>query len=190
MGEKLCIGELPEARAIVGHGVGRPWDVIVAREIPMKTLVDGLEAEEVGSWATGGGGAFALPKYGGGVVVEVMDGALPDIGQMGKDIVLGNGASQLEITVGDGAVRVAIRLEGAVRVGAEPLPPQEGSVGGSGVGRGEEKHTAHAGPGCIACANGGRGGGNGFGNASGPSSQFGGQPPEVVEEVMDGGAQA
>ena len=47
-----------------------------------------------------------MPVQGRGVVRQVVDGLLTDVSSLGQDIKLGNGACQLQVTVGDGARRV------------------------------------------------------------------------------------
>jgi hypothetical protein len=68
MGEELRVGEIEKARAVISHHIGHAWNEVVERHVAMMTLVEGLESQEVGNWAGGGGGAFALPRHCGGVV--------------------------------------------------------------------------------------------------------------------------
>ena len=63
--------------------------------------MEGLEPQQVGRRTCGSGGAFPLPVHGRRVVVGVMDGALSDVRKLSKHVILCNGASEFEVTVGD-----------------------------------------------------------------------------------------
>jgi hypothetical protein len=69
-------------------------------------LVKGLETEEVGCRSSGGRGAFVLPGLSGHVVRERRNGAFPHIGRMSQDVVLGDGARELKVRIGDGTIWV------------------------------------------------------------------------------------
>jgi hypothetical protein len=49
----------------------------------MMTLVEGLESQEVGDRARGGGGAFALPRHCGGVFRQLLCGVGADVEGLG-----------------------------------------------------------------------------------------------------------
>ena len=66
--KKGIVSKVPEPGSIVCHGIDWSWDVVGLVEVAMMTLVEGFEAKEVGRWAHGGRGAFALPTAGGNVV--------------------------------------------------------------------------------------------------------------------------
>lgn len=99
----------------------------MARDITEMALVQGLEAEQVGRGANGRGGAFALPVHGGGVVMEVVGCALSDIRGMGQDVMVQEGASELQVAIVDGAMAVAggdkQGRDGGIKLG----PPKNGS---------------------------------------------------------------
>jgi len=144
--------------------------------------------EKVRGRALGGGGSLPLPEHSGGVIVQVVHGALPDVSRLGKNVVVGNHAGQFEVAVGDGAVPVAAGLERPLDVPGEGHPPQQGSEAAGG-GR-NEKDATHASVGRVARAEGGRGGGHRLGDASRAGLQLAGQPAEVIKEIMDVGIEA
>ena len=101
--KQLGVSQVPQARAVVSHDVGGARDVVVLGQVSVVPLVEGCQAQEIGSGASGGSGALTMPIQSGCVVREVVDGLLPDVSSLGQDIQLGNGAGQLQVTVGDGA---------------------------------------------------------------------------------------
>ena len=86
--------------------IHRSRDVIPEGDIFMETLVHGLNPQEVSGRACGGGGAFPLPIDRCCVVIAVVSGSGLDTGSLGKDVIVGNGTSELKVTVGDGAIGV------------------------------------------------------------------------------------
>jgi len=66
--KKGIISKVPEPGSIIRHGIDWSWDVVGLVEVAMMTLVEGLEAKEIGRRAHGSRGAFALPTAGRNVV--------------------------------------------------------------------------------------------------------------------------
>ena len=106
--------------------------------------------------------------------------------------MVGNGAGQLEIAVGDGAAGVTGRLKRALDHSGKRSAPKEGVVVSPRRARavGEEEDAPHAGARGVAGADGRRKGGNCLGDGGGPVGKFGGEPAEIVKEVVDGGREA
>ena len=124
--KQLSVSQVPQAGAVVSHDVGRSRDVVMLGQVAMMPLVEGCQAQEVGSRTSGGGGSFAVPVQSRCVVCEVVDGLLPDVSHLGKDIQLGNGACQLEVTVGDGARGIVKGDQGLDHWSREGCSPQDG----------------------------------------------------------------
>ena len=68
MGKKGIVSKVPELETIICRGIDWSWDVVGLVEVAMMKLVKGLEAKEIGHWAHGSCGAFALPTAGRNVV--------------------------------------------------------------------------------------------------------------------------
>jgi hypothetical protein len=56
---------MEKARAVISHHIGHAWHEIMERHVAMMTLLEGLESQEVGNRARGGGCAFSLPRHSG-----------------------------------------------------------------------------------------------------------------------------
>ena len=78
----------------------------VLRQVAVQTLMQGLQAQEISNRASGGGRAFGLPSQSRGVVREGADGAFSHLAGVGNHSMLSNGASELQIRVGNGAVGI------------------------------------------------------------------------------------
>jgi hypothetical protein len=61
MGEQLGVRKIPEADAIISHGIGFPHDIIEQMHISVVVLVECLKKKDMCHWTTGGGDAFSLP---------------------------------------------------------------------------------------------------------------------------------
>jgi hypothetical protein len=77
--------------------VGQAWEIAIV------ALVECLQAKEVCRHAGGGSRTLLLPSQSGCVVRERVDCLLPAVHVMHEDIVLCDGACELEIRVGDQA---------------------------------------------------------------------------------------
>ena len=106
MRKKLGVGEMPCTRQQIRHYIIRARNVVPKGDIAKITLVQRLEAEQERSGASSCGGAFALPIYRRRVVIRIVDGTFRNVGRLCEDIVLCNGTSEFEITVGDIAIGV------------------------------------------------------------------------------------
>jgi hypothetical protein len=81
---------MPETRQIIRHHIIIAFDVGESDEITKVTLVNGLQAEEVG-WNTGSGGrSLSHPGESRGIVGEGVDGTLTAVDVVYQDIVLRN----------------------------------------------------------------------------------------------------
>ena len=46
IGKQFGVSDMPHSRTVIGHGVSLAWDVVVARNITVVSLVKGLEPQE------------------------------------------------------------------------------------------------------------------------------------------------
>jgi hypothetical protein len=107
MGEKIKIRKIVEAGGIVAHAIVETGNEVVAWDVSMMTLMEGLSSEEVGGSAGRGSGAFALPEQSGSIVCLGEDCAFSDVEALGCRLVVEEATSEFEVAVGDGAVWVA-----------------------------------------------------------------------------------
>ena len=139
------------------------------RQVPVVPLVERLEAEKVGGGSLRGGGAAPLPEHRRGVIMQVEDRVLPDIGLVNQDIMLRNGGGQLQIAVGDGTLAIGRGLQGALDGKRETLAPKEGVVR-SPIGSGHEENAPHSSTRSVAGTQSGRRSRDGLGNAGGAAA--------------------
>lgn len=103
--------------------------------------MEGLELQEIGGGARGGGGAFSVPENVGRIVGAGPDGCLGYIQKGAEDIMMGNITAKFQVAVGDGASGVGEGSEVAANRAREALAPQARLGAGGG---GEEEDTTHA----------------------------------------------
>lgn len=122
MGEKIIIRKIVQTGGIIAHAIVKAGNEVVAWDVSMMALMEGLSSKEVGGSAGRGGRAFALPKQSGGVVRLGKDGAFSDVETLSGCLVMEEATSEFEIAVGDGAVGVAptdeIGGDGRIKGGA------------------------------------------------------------------------
>ena len=99
------------AGACISHRVGEPWLVIVPRHVAVETLVDPKEAEQVGWHLVSGGAALPFPKESVEVVRLAQDSALPDIERLAEGLQVNQTSCELQIRVGNVAVRIFCRYK-------------------------------------------------------------------------------
>ena len=159
----LGIGEVPGARAEISHTIGRARNVIMSRNVAVKSLVMSLEAQKVRRGAGCRGGALSEPINVGLVIGSGPNGSFANVGTLGDDIVMGDITAEFKVAVVDRAVGVVEGNDVVLNSGGERLAPQErlrgvvvdvvGVVAGAGAGAGQEEHASHAGCGGVAGAN-------------------------------------
>jgi len=79
---------VPEAGAVVGHGIDQAGDVVGFGEVAEVTLVEAVEAEEVGGRSCGGGRAFVVPADHRDVVAKWDDGTALAVDVLDEDVLL------------------------------------------------------------------------------------------------------
>jgi hypothetical protein len=136
---------MPQSRAIVGHSVSRSREIVVTRHVAVKPLVKGLETKEICSRSHRRCGPFALPEDGRCVVVKQTDGVFTHIHVVNEDVLVCDGARELQITVSNGTLRVVVRHQGLLNRRVELRAPEEGLVVTSRGGR-DKVHTSHTAP--------------------------------------------
>ena len=92
--------KVPETRCIIGHGIGRSGNMVVAKAVAMMALVKTAQTEEVGGRITGGDEAFGGAADGRGVVVEEREGAFTGINRLGEYVLVGDDASKFKVAIG------------------------------------------------------------------------------------------
>ena len=92
MGEQLGVSQVPKAGAVVSHDVGWARDVVMQGQVPVVSLVECSQAEEICCRSSGGSGALTVPVQRGSIVSQVVDGSLSNVSSLGQDIELGNSA--------------------------------------------------------------------------------------------------
>lgn len=123
-----------------------------------------------------------MPVHGRLVVVEVVNRAFTDVGEMCHNVMLHDGAGEFQVTVGDATVGVG--------GGDELGDHRRWELGAPKDRMGEEENTAHALARGIASTNGYGRRGNQFGEADRPGGKVMSQPAEVVEEGVGGGIES
>jgi hypothetical protein len=130
-----------------------------------------------------------LPRDGGRIVKNIVDGVGIHIKRLGQDVELGDGGREFEVAVGDRPPRVDSGYQVRGHGSGPCLTPQKGLEGT--VGQGHEVNAAGALFGSIAGAWGGRDSiGGKFINDSWTTSHVFHEPVEVVEEGMGVGVES
>jgi hypothetical protein len=153
-----------------------------AWEVAVVALVDGLQAKQVCRRAGRSRRALRLPGEGGGVVRERVYRALTAVNVVNKDVMLGNGASQLKVRVRDSAGGVVAADEIPLNIKRKRRTPEQG-VDAVRAG-GDKDHTAHARAGGIGSANRARVGVDNLAEPGGAGVKVADQPPDIVKEIM------
>ena len=150
-------------------------------------LVEGKEAEEVGSRASHGGAPFVLPSQGGSIVSGGEDAGGRGQGQGRGNIKLSNGARKFKVGVGEGAAGVGGRDDGRFNGGGEGLASKVGmgGVGGlGGLGGLGEEDPSHTGCGSIAGTSNIDWAGVGLADGSGAGVEGVCEPADVIKEIV------
>lgn len=109
---------------------------------------------------------------------------------MGNYIELGEGGSELQVRVGNGALGVGKGDQAGGNVRWKWSAPEAGLRRNGGIRAGEKKDAAHASTRRILSAEDGDSSGDDLAKASGPRSQVFHQEPNVIQKVMDGRTEA
>ena len=89
VGKKGSVREVLEARGIVRHDVGTPWDEEVCLAVAMLPLVGTGIVTEVGGRSVSRYSLLEHPGKGWSVVAPIGDGGIPDVMMMGHERSLG-----------------------------------------------------------------------------------------------------
>ena len=117
---------MPEARAVIGHDIGWPRDIGWFGDIAVVALVDAVEAKQVCSGTSGGGGMFVVPNHHGYVVAQGDNGAAAQVNFIGKDVLVCKKTSEFQMGIGDVAMGVVCGDQTTLDMGREFGPPQNG----------------------------------------------------------------
>ena len=106
MGEKFSISKIVHTGGIIAHAIVEAGNEVVAGDVSMMALMEGLGSEEVGGSSGRGSRALALPEQSGGVICLGENGMFSDVETLGRRFVVEEATSKFEVTVRDGAVGV------------------------------------------------------------------------------------
>ena len=129
VGEKGSVREVLEARGIVRHDIGTPWDEEVCLAVPVLPLVGTGVVAEVGSWPVGRDRSFQHSGQGGGVASSIGDGGVAHVVVVSHEGGLGKQASLLKVAVGDVALGVVGRDQPRLDILGERLTPKVSLAG-------------------------------------------------------------
>lgn len=185
MGKELLVREMPGAGTDVSHGIDGSREETVVGHVAKVALVQGLQAEEVGSRSCGCCGTFLLPSYGRSVVGEGVCSLLADIGVLGQDVTVGQGPGEFQIAVGDGSAWVGEGDEVGGDGRWKGRPPQKGEDPALG-GAGDKMDSSHADGRGVARSQGvGMEVAHQFDDPGGTRMEAARQPAPVRQKVMD-----
>jgi hypothetical protein len=88
---------VPQAGAVICHLVRFALDVLEDGKVTMVTLVESLKPEKVRRDTSSRCGALGLPGQGRGIIRQGSNGAFANVSMVGKHVMVGNGASQLQV---------------------------------------------------------------------------------------------
>ena len=124
--QKGIVSEMEQARSVISHNVGVPWDEESAGAVAMKPLVGaGFSAEERGGSRLGDC-AFVVSAKRRRVVRPILDGAVREVEGGRHDAELGLTGSLFEVAVRDSPRGVCHGHEVASDVGWELESPNVG----------------------------------------------------------------
>ena len=173
------VSEIPTAGQEICHDVSRARNVVMQWNVTVPALVESLQTEEERRGTRGGGGAFALPVHGRGIIVRIVHGAFGHVSEASENVVLGNGPREFQVTVGDVACRVIKGHETLADSNGKGFPPQ--NWGDNTVVIGDKVNPPHACSGGVTRTEGGRVDvWNHFGYAGWSAGNIGGQEPKVL----------
>ena len=108
MGQKFCVSEVLQARGIIGHDIGLPWDALghVAVMVLVLALVLHREDALLGRHTVSRNGLLAHAGFSRGVVHEGCCGGALDGVALCCGADLGKHAGVFQVTVCDSAIGV------------------------------------------------------------------------------------
>ena len=124
--QKGIVSEMEQARSVISHNVGVPWDEESAGAVAVKPLVGaGFGAEERGDSRLGDR-SFVVAAKRRRVVRPIFDGAVREVEGGCHDAELGLAGSLFEVAIGDSPRRVCHGHEVAADVRWEFESPNAG----------------------------------------------------------------
>ena len=127
--KKGSVREVLEARDIVRHDVGTPWDEEVCLAVAVFSLVGTSVVAEVGSRAVGGDRSFQHSGQGGGVVSTIGDSGIAHVMEVSHEGGLGQETGLLEVAVGDVTPGIVGRDQPGLDLSRERLTPKVALAG-------------------------------------------------------------
>ena len=107
--QEFRVGEVLEARGIIGHDVFHPVDEGDLGAGAMVALMKAGDLAEVGSWSASSSAAFEVTSQSVSVVCQVGDGWLPDVVGVGNVVQLDYHSGLFKVAIGDVARWVVAR---------------------------------------------------------------------------------
>lgn len=184
MGEKGVVSEVPPAARVISHDIGGARDVVMEGHIAVVPLMQGIEAEQVGTGRTCRGRAFSRPGKGGLIVASKPEGALGHGVRVGKDGFVGNGTGKFQVGNGKRPSAIVTRDQFTLDGKGKGRTPD---VCG-GANKPDTTHATLAGITGARCVSGG--GWHEFAEAGGTRCQVIGQGTEVAQTMVDVASEA
>ncbi len=129
MGEQIGIRDVPEPTGIIGHGVERARNIMMAGVVAVCALEERIKAEEVGAGGGSSRSPFGCPGEGGPVVAMDPERTLMHVATVSNDSLVCHGGGQFQVGDGNGTVTMC--------------RSDQGSADGVGEGGGARQWEAH-----------------------------------------------
>jgi hypothetical protein len=184
--KQVRITKVKAARRNVRQRVGRPWDVGLLDKVAVLALVKRSVPQQVAGSPSCGCGGMCPPRDCWSVVGTYRQGAFPDILGGGKCGGVGNGTSEFQVGIGDGARRMCGGHQGLLNFLGECAPPDIWGVGrcvsiGHPWGEPDPSHTTAC---SVGCPHIGWLRGNNLAQACGAGGKVVGKGGKVAEGVL------
>jgi len=121
--QEFRVGEVLEARSIIGHDIFHPVDEGDLGAVSVVALVEAGDLAEVGGWPAGSCAAFEVSRQCGSVVGQVGEGGTPSVVGVCDVIQLDHHGGLFEVAVGDVARWVIVRHQSLDQVVRERVSP-------------------------------------------------------------------
>ena len=106
MGKEFAVGEMLQARGVVGHSIAVSWEEEREVAVAVLALVSTAVVAELGSDSIRRDGSFVHARYGRCVVTSRANRAIGNVGPLGDEADLGELAGLFQVTVRDGSLGI------------------------------------------------------------------------------------
>jgi len=121
--QEFRVGEVLEARSIIGHDIFHPVDEGDLGAVSVVALVEAGDLAEVGGWPAGSCAAFEVSRQCGSVVSQVGDGGASSVVGVGDVVQLDHHGGLFEVAVGDITRWVVVRYQSLYNVVGKRVSP-------------------------------------------------------------------